>query len=146
MDDFSVDVSHLSPTRLGRCRIGVRPNQFSAPVTTLIGKHAGRSNAAFLNASMKAEGEYSTVITGRQLDERDLRNAELYARHAITGWEGPCLSDGTPATYSPERLMKLFAALVEQKRPDVVLAAMRYFADPDNFVEGAAIAEVLGKE
>jgi hypothetical protein len=145
MDDFDVDVSHLAPVKLGRCRLGVPANQFSNPITTLIGKHAGRGNAAFINAIMKLDGEYSTVLTARQLDDGDLRRAEVFARTVITDWDGPRTKDGTPAAYTPERLMKYFTALIEAKRSDVVVAALRYFADPDNFVEGAAASEVLGK-
>jgi hypothetical protein len=146
MAGFSVDVSHLRPVKTARLKLGVQPNAKSAPVTTLIGVHAGRGNAPFVNAIMKVDGEYNTALSPRQLDDGDLRRAEIFARTVITGWEGPCMDDSSPAPYSPELLMQVFQALIEAKRSDVVIATLRYFADADNFTEGAQASEVLGKE
>jgi len=142
---FTVDVSHLRPIKTARLKLGVQVNAKSAPHITLIGKHAGRSNAAFVNAIMKLEGEYNTTLTARQLDAGDERRAEVFARHVITDWEGPCMDDGSPAPYSAEHMMAVFSALIAEKRSDVVSAAFRFFADADNFTDGAPSVDDLGK-
>ena len=142
MGEFTIDVSHLRPVHTARLKLGVQINPHSAPTLTLIGKHAGRGNTAFLNAVMKIEGEYSTALTAQHLDDGDEKRAELFARTVITDWEGPCDNDGKPVPYSPEKLMMVFSALIAAKRPDVVAAAFRFFADADNFTAAAA----LGKE
>lgn len=142
MADFLVDVDHLRPTELARFKLGVQPNPKSAPFITLIGKYAGRSNHAFINAVMRLEGEYNTELTAQQLDAGDEKRAELFARHVITDWEGPCDSDGKPVPYSPELLMRVFRALIAAKRPDVVAAAFRYFNDADNFTASASSSKL----
>jgi len=142
---FTVDVSHLRPVKLARLTLGVQVNAKSAPRLTLIGKHAGRSNAPFVNAIMKLDGEYSTTLSPSQLDASDARRGEIFARHVFTDWEGPCLDDGSPAPYSPELMMAVIEGLLDAKRADVVAAAFRYFADADNFTEGAIAVEAVGK-
>lgn len=145
MSEFPVDTSHLRPDRLGRFRWGVQPNKWSAPNTTLIGKHAGRHNAALINARMKLEGEYSTQLTARQLDERDLKLAEIYARTVLTGWEGPCDAEGKPVPYSPDLFVRVCASVLADGRADALRAVFDYYADADNFTAGTS-SDSLGKE
>ncbi len=146
MDDFPVDVSHLRPVKTARFKLGFRVNEFSAPHIILTGKHAGRENAAFVNAIMKIEGEYNAGMTGAQLDAADERRAEIFARTVFTGWEGPCTRDGKPAAYSVERFMMVARGLIAQNRPDALQVVFRFFQDADNFTESAQTSEALGKE
>lgn len=144
---IDIDFSHLTPTGTARFTLtGVCVPRTNPVSTTLVMKHAGRSNAGFTNAIMKIEGETGGARTVHTLDVGDEKSAAIFARHVVVGWEGPLGADGKPLPCTPENVQKLFAALIAAKRPDLVRAAFAFAGDADNFSDAAASSENLGKE
>ncbi len=132
------DFSHLKPQGTAKYTLdGVIMAGQPAPVR-LIGKHAGRSNAAYMNAVLsEPEGRDGGAKTAEQMDEDDRKLAKRLARYVLTGWEN------VPLAFTPELCEQMLVNLIDNQRPDLVRAAFIFFADADRFGSMPS-AEVLG--
>lgn len=139
---------HLTPVGVARFTLdGVHVPPSNPLPVILIGKHAGRSNASFVNAIMTApEGREGGARTATQLDADDLDSARRIAGHVLTDWEHVEDEVGAPLPFTATAAEDLFRALIDAKRPDYVRAALLFFADADRFRAGPVIeASTLGK-
>lgn len=108
------------------------PPENPAPVTLIL-KYAGRSNAAFFNASAKEPAASGAGTAADQANASDLRMASLFARHVIEGWEGVGLADA-PIAYTHDGGEELLRWLIaEEQRADVFRAVQFVASDADRF-------------
>lgn len=132
------DFSHLKPQGTASYTLdGVVMEGQSAPVK-LIGKHAGRSNKAYMNAMLaEPDGREGGARTAEQMDEDDRKLAKRLARYVLVGWEN------VPLAFNAKDAEDLLLNLIDNERPDLVRSAFVFFADADRF-GSAPSAEVLG--
>lgn len=112
--------------------------------------HAGRSNAAYINAMMKirqADGaSHGDESSAAELDTSDVRQSKAFARHVVIGWHN-VVENGKPTACTPDRVEELLVMLIAAKRPDYVRGAVAFASNPDNFrEERQPTAESVGKE
>lgn len=120
------------------------PKIYSDKHAVLIGRHAGRTNKAYMNALMKiirAEQSQSGGVSVAKLESNDAQARKLLAQHVIVGWENVNSRDGKPIACSADKVLAFFEKLAEPDQyPELVASngpIERYFSDGENF-RGAA--------
>ena len=129
---------------------GVKVN--SKADVVLIGKHAGRLNAAFQSLVTRLTKKHAAILaTEDSAARRAVSNeimAELYSKAVITGWENVCVKGGAPLPFTVENCAAFLLALAT-RRPEIGSTGgsiEMYFSNPNNFCDGyGGDIEVLGE-
>lgn len=136
------DFSYLKPQGTATYTLeGVHVPPDNPEPVKLHGKHAGRSNKAYMNALLsEPESREGGARTPEQMDEDDRKLAKRLARTVLTGWSN------VPMDFSGDLAERLLLSLIDNERPDAVRGAYIFFSDADRFgANTAAVAEKLGK-
>lgn len=113
----------------------------------LIGKHAGDTNKAYLNAQLKIVSRNSKrLMQGRinaaVIEEQREEDRQLFPEYVITGWENVFDDAGKEVKFSQEHCRDFISAL-----PNYIFEEVRgFFSNPENFIEGSASAEDVIKK
>lgn len=121
---------------------------------TLILRHAGEGNSAYINAVLRSvngerSGKAGGKVTAQLIREQREELIPLFAHHVITGWEFVYEDDGKPAECTPAKVEELLRLMCDTQPDgstagDVFDKLVAFARNPENF-RGAQDADALGK-
>jgi len=113
---------------------------------TLIMRHAGHSNPAYMNARRKADLKLQAYGDSVPIDVTLDHVIPVFAQTVIVGWENAIGRDGKPIPCTPDEVEACLRSL-SKRNADVVNRALGHAVPADHFRDVAApmgTAEALG--